>query len=393
MNAIVIGGNRTNALGLVWSLGEAGHNITLLLYNEGENNYVNKSKYVKRTILIDKDGDVFHELMKVVTQMDSKPVVFADSDHKSQLLNEHFAELSEYCYLEGGRPDGSINLYRNKDEEEKLAIRCGFTIPETVVITKPEELSDITISYPLFIKVNNSVHGSKEATRKCDSQMEAETHVNSLPQEYFPVQVQEFIDKEYDLILLGCSLYGGKKVICPVANKKIRQYPKYIGGTSYSLSFEVSANEDLRQLAAKAALFIHEIEYTGNFSVDLVYANGKFYFLEVNLRNDGTSWVSTCSGYNLPDMVCRSFVDNNISADNCTFRQKHFIDITLDMQFVRDGSIRLFQWFKQFNRDTCYNPYNQNDKRPFFKYLQVFLKGKFVRIPKRISNKFYKLFT
>ncbi len=393
MNAIVIGGNRTNALGLVWSLGEAGHNITLLLYNEGENNYVNKSKYVKRTILIDKDGDVFQELMKVVTKMDSKPVVFADSDYKSQLLNEHFAELSEYCYFEGGRLDRNINLYRNKDEQENLAIKCGFAIPETVVIAKPEELSDITNPYPLFIKANNSVHGDKKATKKCDSPKEAEAFVNGLPQDFFPLQVQEFVEKEYELALLGCSLYGGKKVICPVASKKIRQFPKGIGATCWSLSLEMSGSEELRQLGEKTALYLQELEYTGNFSIELLYAKGKFYFLEINLRNDAISWLSTCSGYNLPDMVCRSFVDENVSADNCTFRPKHYMNILLDVKYVQDGSVKLRQWLKQFRRDTCYNPYNQNDKRPFFKYLQVFLKGKFVRIPKRISNKFYKLFT
>ena len=203
MNTIVIGGNRNNAMGLVWSLGEAGHNVTLLLYDEGKNNYVNKSKYVKRTILIDRDGDVIHELMEVITQMDLKPVVFADSDHKSHLLNEHFAELSEICYLEGGRSDGSINLYRNKDEEEKLAIKCGFTVPKTIVITKPEEISDITIPYPVFVKANNSVHGGKKATKKCNSKQEAETFVNGLPQGFFPLQVQEFVEKEYELALLG----------------------------------------------------------------------------------------------------------------------------------------------------------------------------------------------
>lgn len=393
MNAIVIGGNRNNAMGLVWSLGEAGHNVTLLLYDEGESNYVNKSKYVKRTILINRDGDVISELKKIIAEMDSKPVVFADSDHKSHLLNEHFAELSEICYLEGGRSDGSINLYRNKDEEEKLAVKCGFAVPETVVITKPEELSDITIPYPLFIKANNSVHGSKKATKKCDSKQEAEAFVNGLPQDYFPLQIQEYIKKEYDLILLGCSLYGGKKVICPVANKKIRQYPNVIGEACWTLSFEMSSSEELQQLGAKTELFLQELEYTGNFSIDLVYANGKYYFLEINLRNDGTSWVSTCSGYNLPDMVCRSFVDENVSADNCTFSQKHYMNILWDVKYVQDGSVKLLQWLKQFKRDTCYSLYNKNDKRPFFKYLQVFLKGKFVRIPKRISNKFYKLFT
>lgn len=390
MNVIVIGGNRHNAMGLVWSLGEAGHDITLLLYDEGDNNFINKSKYVKRTILIDRNGDVISEIKKVIAKMDSKPVVFADSDHKSQLLNEHFAELSEFCYIEGSRPDGSINLYRNKDEEEKLAIKCGFTVPETAVITKPEELSDITIPYPLFIKANNSIHGGKKAAKKCNSSQEAEAFLNGLPHDYFPLQVQEFVEKEYEIILLGCSLYGGKKVICPVVNKKIRQFPKDMGETCWAYSVEVSDSEELRQLGAKTALYLQELEYIGNFSIEFIYARGKFYFVEINLRNDGTSWGSTCSGYNLPDMVCRSFVDENVSADHCTFSQKHYMNILLDWNCVQDGSVKLWQWLKQFNRDTCYSFYNKNDKLPCFKCLFSILKRKCMRIPQRIFGKLHK---
>ena len=140
-------------------------------------------------------------------------------------------------------------------------------------------------------------------------------------------------------------------------------------------------------MRAKTALYLQELEYTGNFSIELLYANGRFYFLEINLRNDGISWLSTCSGYNLPDMVCRSFVDENVSADNCTFSQKHYMNILLDLNYVQDGSVKLWQWLKQFRHDTCYSIYNKNDKRPCLKYLRFFLMSKFIRIPKKIFKK------
>lgn len=369
MNVIVLGSNHNNTLGLIWSLGEAGHCITLMLYNNKRGNYVNSSKYVSRVLLIDKDTDVIKLLKKISSKMESKPVVLVTNDRDASLLNDHFAELSKYCYFEGGRPDGSINLYRDKDEGEKLALKCGFNIPQTIVIAKPEELASATMPYPLFIKGNNSVHGGKLAMKKCDTHHEAEAFVNGLPQDYFPLQVQEFIEKEYELMLLGCSLYGGKELICPVANKKIRQYPQNTGGGSWSLSTEVATSEELRQLADKVAQYLKVIEYTGNFSAEFLYANGKFYFLEVNLRNDGTSWLSTCSGYNLPDMVCRSFIDETVSGDNCTFRQRYYLNLIWDINYVRDGSISILQWIKQFNKITCYSHYNKHDKKPFIKYL------------------------
>ena len=229
MNTIILGTNHNNTLGLIWSLGEAGHRIILLLYDNG-NNYVSKSRFINKTVLIHKGDSVIDLIIKEALRMEAKPVVFVSNDDDATLLNDHYEELKDYCYFEGGRPDGSINLYRDKDEGEKLAQKCGFTIPQTDVITKPEELASVALPYPLFIKGNNSVHGGKAAMKKCDNQEAAEEFVNGLPQDYFPLQVQEFIEKEYELMILGCSLYGGKKIICPVANKKIRQYPKNTGG-------------------------------------------------------------------------------------------------------------------------------------------------------------------
>ena len=234
MNAIVLGNNHNNTLGLVWSLHEGGHRVILLLYDD-KYNYVNKSKYIDRTYLIKEGDDIIGLLKKVSSTLDSKPVVLVAGDDDATILNDHYAELSSNCYFEGGHPDGSINQYRDKDKGEELAKKCGFDIPQTVVISNPDELASVPMSYPLFIKGNNSVHGGKAAMKKCDTQQEAEVFVNGLPQDYFPLQVQEFIEKEYELMLLGCSLYGGKKIICPVANKKIRQYPKNTGGGGLEL--------------------------------------------------------------------------------------------------------------------------------------------------------------
>lgn len=372
MNTIVLGPNHNNTLGLVWSLGEAGHNVILLLY-KSDKNYVDASKYVTKTVYIDHGADIISLIKDISHSLDSKPIVLVTNDVDATLLNKHFSELSPYCYFEGGRADGSINDYRDKEKGERLAIKCGFIIPTTNVILRPKELSNVSMKYPLFIKANNSISGWKSAMKKCDTYEEAESFVNSLPQDYFPLQVQEFIEKEYELMLLGCSLYGGKRVICPVANRKIRQYPPNTGGGSWSLSIEVAASEELRQLADKVANYLKEIEYSGNFSAEFLFCGGKFYFLEINLRNDGTSWLSTCSGYNLPDMVARSFVDENVSSDGCVFHHMHYMNILWDLNYVRDDSISWIKWMRQFNRETCYSHYNKKDKRPFFKYVKSLL--------------------
>ena len=383
MNTIVLGKNHNNTLGLIWSLHEGGHNVTLLLY-DSDCNYVGKSKFVDKTYLLKVEDDVISLLKKVAKGMTSKPVVFVSGDEEATLLNEHFEDLSSFCFFEGGRSDGSINKYRDKDEGELLAKKCGFTIPQTVLIASSKELDDVTIGYPLLIKANNSVHGGKSAMKKCDTYEVADSFVNSLPEDYFPLQVQEFIEKEYELMLLGCSLYGGKRVICPVANKKIRQYPPNIGVGAWSVAAEVAASVELRLLADKVSDYLKEIKYTGNFSAEFLYSGGKYYFLEINLRNDGTSWLSTCSGYNLPDMVCRSFEDENVSSEGCVFCQRHYMNILWDIHCLRKGGVGFRQWLKQFNSKTCYSHYYHKDKKTFY----YFIKGLLLPILKRRINIF-----
>lgn len=368
MNTIVLGTNHYNTLGLLWSLGEAGHKITLLIY-ESKNLYVTKSKYITKTIIIHEGDNVVELIKRVASEMNEKPVVLVSNDVDATLLNDHYEELVDCCYFEGGRPDGSVNKYRDKDTGNELALRCGFTLPKNQVIKSSQELNVEGFNYPVLVKANNSVHGGKDAMKKCDTKQEAIKFVNELPSDYYPVQVQEFIVKDYEIMLLGCSLYRGKRVFCPIANKKIRQFPKEVGLGSWSESVEVAGNEDLEQLAQKVSQYMQEIEYTGNFSAEFLYCKGNYYFLEINLRNDGTSWLSTSSGYNLPDMVCRSFVDNNVSLDGRTFKKKNYMNIYADVQYVRDGSIKLHRWLKQFNRHTCYSNYNKRDRRPFWDYI------------------------
>lgn len=378
-SVIVLGTNHYNTLGLIWSLGEAGHEVTLLLYDT-KNIFVSKSKYIDKTIIIHEGDNVIELIKHITSEMDEKPVVFVSNDVDATLLNDHYQELIDCCYFEGGRCDSNVNQYRNKDVSNQLALRCGFTLPKTLVVNSSQELDFSILQCPVLIKANNSVHGGKAAMKKCNTQQESEQFINSLPEEYFPIQVQEFIEKDYEIMLLGCSLYGCNRIVCPIANKKIRQYPKYVGLGSWSESVEVAGNSELQQLAQHVSQYMREIEYTGNFSAEFLYSKGKYYFLEINLRNDGTSWLSTCSGFNLPDMVCRSFVDGNVTDEGCTFRKMFFMNIMADFNYVKQREISFWKWLKQFNNDTCYSHYNKNDKKPFFAYVGPYLLSPLRRI-------------
>ena len=373
MNTIVIGPNHNNTLGLIWSLGEAGHIITLLLY-KADNNYVSKSKYVSKVIFIDHDDDIVKLIKQISADFDKKPAVFVSNDKDATVLNDHASELMPYCYFEGNHFGGNINIYRNKDYGNQLARECGLNTPKNIAIDAPGQLNEISLNYPIVIKANNSVHGGKLAMKRCNSEQMAFDFINNLPEDYFPLQVQEYIEKEYEIMLLGCSLNGGDKLICPIANKKIRHYPHPMGLGSYSESVEVRLNEDLKSLASKVACYMRAIRYTGLFSAEFLYSKGVYYFLEINLRNDGTSWLSTCSGYNLPDMLCRSYLGEEVSADDGQFKKMYYMNIMADIHYARK-EVGIINWIKLFNKGTCYSHYNKQDRKPFWHYMKEIVMG------------------
>lgn len=373
MNTIVLGSNHNNTLGLIWSLGKAGHDVTLILYRHG-NNYVSKSKYIKKTYLInDGKDDIIKLIIEIAKEYVDKPVVFATSDNDAAILNDHFYELSPFCFFEGCKYDGSINRFRDKDTGNQLAKECGFDLPKNIVVFSKDQIRTTELPYPIIVKANNSIHGGKTAMQKCDTVQEYMSFVDSMPDSYFPLQVQEFIDKDYEIMLLGCSLEGGEQVICPIANRKFRQYPRPMGLGSYSESIAVRHQTDLVLLSQKTADYLKRIQYTGLFSAEFLYSAGKYYFLEINLRNDGTSWLSTCSGYNLPDIVCHGFTDNGYSIKD-NFVKKYYMNIVADFHYVKDGTISLLKWLRLFNKKTCYSHLNFKDLRPFFYYVGSLLK-------------------
>ena len=396
MNTIVLGTNHNNTLSLIWSLGMAGHKVVLLLYSQ-KHNYVDKSKYVDKVYYISHDDNVIDLLIRVSQELDSKPVVFVTNDRDATLLNEHYTELNDVCFFEGGKPDGSVNKYRDKDIEMALAKECGFELPKSQTIGSVNDLQTVKLDYPLFIKANNSTHGGKSAMHKCVTQTDANNFLSQLHPDFFPVQVQEFIEKEYEIMILGCSLYGGKKLICPIANRKIRQHPKMIGLGSYSESIDVSHNDDLRELSSRLAMYMQRIGYTGNFSAEFLYNKSHYYFLEVNLRNDGTSFLSTASGFNLPDMVSRSFIDGGVSTDRMSFKKMNYLNILADIPYVFNKAVSTKDWLHQFKSDTCYSHYNKNDKKVFWCYLKSLLydkiENKYKKYIMNISNKIRQFFS
>ena len=374
MNVIVLGENHNNALGLIRSLGEKGHIVYLLLF-KGMVNYVAKSRYVKRTILVNTKEELSTQIISICGTLDSRPVLFCTSDNDASYVNDHYDELSQHCFLEGGI---GVNKYREKDISNQLAIECGFLLPKTWIINN-KDVSYVNMTYPVIVKANNSIHGGKKFLQKIESPAKLEEVVSEIDEQFFPIQVQEYIEKEYELMILGCSLSEGSEIVASVAQKKIRFYPNEYNAGSFSKSLLIDSDTELVSLRSKIKSYMENIHYEGLFSAEFVYANGSYYFLEVNLRNDGTSYLSTSCGINLPNLLCRYFEDKTIGIIGDYSPGYYMVNIS-DFGNVLKKRVSLCQWLKDFHKATCYSHYNKKDVLPYLFFIVSFILEKCKRL-------------
>lgn len=201
--------------------------------------------------------------------------------------------------------------------------------------------------------------------KKVNSLKDLETELHSISDAFFPLQVQEYIQKDYEIIILGCSLNHGEEVVCPVAERKLRYYPQEFRTTAYTESLLIRDNQELLSITNQIEAMIKSIGYTGLFSVELIYANHSHYFLETNFRNDGTAYLATVCGYNLPDLLCQSFSGNKKKlSDN--YKPCHYVNIIADGMNVIHGRVPLFTWVKQIRSARCYSHFSKSDRKPLF---------------------------
>lgn len=101
-----------------------------------------------------------------------------------------------------------------------------------------------------------------------------------------------------------------------------------------------------------------DIGYEGIFSVELMFAKGKYYFLEVNLRNDGCCWLYTVGGINYPylwtlygqsKLSPKTIAELNLKAPVYLMQRN-------DLYNLLERKLSFKQWLSDFSKtDTFFN--------------------------------------
>lgn len=357
---IIVGDDHHNTLGLVRSLGEKG--IFPIVYLDHKvSGIVSASKYVSdvKYVASNQLADI---LIRNYKDENESPVILSSSDQCMSALDMRYNDLSPFFILFNAKEQGRITHFMDKDKQYDLAEKCNLDYPKSIRLTKSELQKDKCF-FPCMVKPSNSLHATKADMLVARDYDELCAHLKD-GLEYL---VQEYIEKDYEIMLPWCSLPDGTFVTGGVI-RKIRQYPYNHGCTSFSV---YESLENYKEIIPFNNLldFVRKIGYVGIFSIEMVVKNGKAFFLEINLRNDGMGYVPTKAGLNLPYIWYKSATNEKISPSFPTTPLYSMID-EVDFNHVREGRINLFSWIKQVFDTDCFLLFNKVDKAPFYQFLK-----------------------
>lgn len=354
VETIIIGTNHHNTLSMVRSFGEEGHKVILYIYG-AEKSYIASSIYVESVSFFKTASDSIDAVSSFYKQTGEKPVIIACSDEISSLMDKRYDELISKCYFFNAGEASRITSFMDKQKQLKLAKECGFSAPASIDAL-PKDVNIEDIKYPCFVKPKASIYGGKNIAI-CHSKAELKSALAKYNPDY-NILVQDYISKEYEIVVLGLSVDG--KIIVPGFIQKHREER---GGTTYAT---VKPITELNQKVVEACrLLIKEIGYHGLWGIECIKQGDDYFFLEFNMRNDATTYAMKVAGVNLPyiyqQMVCG--IDNEPTVDMVRIINS-MVEFN-DFNFVLKGKVGLFKWIKEYKRAECKYFHSETDTRPY----------------------------
>jgi predicted ATP-grasp superfamily ATP-dependent carboligase len=175
----------------------------------------------------------------------------------------------------------------------------------------------------------------------------------------YPVLVQQFIKGEYEVVIIGLTING--QSIIPGFAKKHRDYK---GATTFSTIYPVS--ELPRSVVTSSEMLLSYIGYSGLWGIECIKMEEEFYFIELNLRNDATTYSMDVAGVNLPMAYYHACCDGE-QIRQLTVKVKPLNSMVEfdDFNFVLKRTVSLTQWRRELKSCRCRYYYDNNDMAPY----------------------------
>ena len=370
---LVIGSDHHNTLGVIESLGQKGLRPDVIIVKSGTDTYsfVLKSKYVDNGYTCHIEDLVQFVKDNYKSNVGGKTVVISTSDTVAATLDDCYDELSGFLVLPGTGQQGELRKWMGKDRMIELAKGVGLNVPKTAIVKKGETLNDFI--FPCMTKSTSSLLGGKSNIRICHKKEELDEFLCN-QKKYSDVQVQQFIDKDFEFQFIGYSLNGGNELIIPGRTHIDR--PKGFDNTFYLKYVEI--DDTFNDTLNKSKEFIKRTHYSGPFSIEFIRdKKGVDYFLEMNFRNDGNAICMTASGTNAPYIwyLYKTGGDYKTELSLSSFKLVNWMpEETYFFDMLRK-EVTLGEWLKNLRQTTQFAIYFKEDKKPFRAYLRKEVKS------------------
>lgn len=355
---IVFGNDHTNSVGVIQSLGKVGYRSIGLVYGF-KNDFVKNSKYVDCVISAKDAQDCVDKLINSNLGYGEKLPIIATCDLAAITLEKNSNILKDRFLFEYAM-NYSLKFLSRKENQVHMATESGFNVPRSWNLNATKQIPE-NITYPCLIKPLVSCEGAKSDIRVCYTKEELEKNLNSLDHTR-DVILQQYIDKDFEISILGCSLSSGKCIL-PVVENKLTLFPKNVGLECLA---NVQPLED-EQIKRCIKALISSAGYVGVFSVEMMHCkkDGKLYFTEINLRNDGAESFVTKYGANLPlnhveDLLGLPLTKQTEFHPGYYIWEMHHLSSLL----CRDISIKT--WLNEIRKSRGFLLSHTGDMKPFY---------------------------
>ncbi len=307
MKVLVFGHQFNTCLGIVRALGMAGAEVHLLMRGGKDPiarsfNPATKSRYLKTARCVYRPSAKAwqDELKKTVSDLGIECVIPGD-DFSAALLDGCADGLGGVAVPTINGATGEFVKYSNKMLQVELAKKVGLNVPESHIVEASDcdEDAIARLPYPCFCKAESRVAGSKDAMAKCADDAGFKGYldkVRALGTDR--ILVQEFIDIEEEFCVPGVAYDGEVSIPC-VVRKLVRAKGPHGGITVQGELMDPDLYSDV---VGRVSAILGDIAFRGLFDFDFYFANGKYYFCEINFRCGTTSYAAVAGGVNLPKM-------------------------------------------------------------------------------------------
>lgn len=355
---VVWGADNYNALGVIRSLSIGDFDITFLS-NGSKHGVASASKYCDRTIIahsIEEGVRYLVDNFNVEKDPKKKAVLITGGDATSIGTAENYEVLQSRFHVMCTEDPSVLIRITDKNEMGRVAKEAGILVPKAQSY-KPGD-TKFSVPFPIILKPVY-IEGRVEFKTKVINSREELIKFSHRLNPNNRYLMQQFINRSYDIVIYGCVLPNGDMKL---AGHHTLERWSDDGGGSYGHLYP-----DIPEYLNPSGLkhFFNLIGYHGLFSAEYGFEDGKAYFYEVNLRNDGFCHLSYQNGANLPMMwVCAClgipYTGSEKMKNTCVAMNEIY-----DIANVLHGNISLKRYKKDLREAKAFHFYDPNDLQPY----------------------------